>query len=221
VTLIDLIADSMAPGISTHKIYGVVIRIVTDNKDPDNLGRVKVSFPWLPGENKSYLARIAWPMAGANRGFFFLPEAQDEVLVVFEHGDVRFPYIIGAVHNGVDKPPRDNSDGKNNLRVIRSRSGHELVFNDDQEGRKEQVEIHTKAGHQILLDDSSGSEKIVIKDKNGSNSITIDSVQSSIEVTSQQKLSLKAQMIEIEADAMMTIKAGTIMTIQGSLVKIN
>jgi uncharacterized protein involved in type VI secretion and phage assembly len=116
------------------RVFGVVVGVVTNNQDPDKLGRVKVRFPWLSQDDESYWARIAVLMAGNNRGAWFLPEVDDEVLVAFEHGDVRMPYVLGALWNGVDAPPRDNSDGKNNQRVIRSRSGHELVFNDDSDG---------------------------------------------------------------------------------------
>ena len=203
------------------RVFGVVVGVVTNNQDPDKLGRVKVRFPWLSQDDESYWARIAVLMAGNNRGTWFLPEVDDEVLVAFEHGDVRMPYVLGALWNGVDAPPRDNSDGKNNQRVIRSRSGHELVFNDDSDGQKEQVSIVTKAGHSVVLDDSSGQENITIKDKTGSNTVVIDSVQNAITISAQMKISLKAQTIEIEADTMLTAKAGATLTVQGALVKIN
>jgi len=210
-------------GMRAHdgRVFGVVVGVVTNNQDPDKLGRVKVRFPWLSQDDESYWARIAVLMAGNDRGTWFLPEVDDEVLVAFEHGDVRMPYVLGALWNGVDTPPRDNSDGKNNERVIRSRSGHELVFNDDSDGGKEQVSITTKAGHTVVLDDTSGQENITIKDKTGSNSVVIDSVQNAITISAQMKISLKAQTIEIEADTMLTAKAGATLTIQGALVKIN
>ncbi|HKS27385.1 MAG TPA: phage baseplate assembly protein V [Pyrinomonadaceae bacterium] len=218
----------------TDKIFGVVVGIVTNIQDPEKLGRVKVRFPWLSEQDESNWARIAVLMAGKERGTFFLPEVEDEVLCAFELGDVRFPYVLGALWNGVDIPPRDNADGKNNERVIHSRSGHELIFND--EDGKEQVLIKTKAGHELLLDDTSGSEKIVIKDKTGSNSIQIDSAQNAIAFEGQTKISLKAQQVEIEAtsslkikgmqleiaaDAAATLKSSSVLTIQGSVVKIN
>ena len=87
------------------RIYGMVIGIVTNNQDPDKLGRVKVRFPWLSDEDESQWARMLTPMAGDNRGMYFIPEVDDEVLVAFEQGDMRFPYILGALWNGEDKPP--------------------------------------------------------------------------------------------------------------------
>jgi uncharacterized protein involved in type VI secretion and phage assembly len=145
----------------------------------------------------------------------------DEVLVAFGNGDINEPYIIGSLWNGVDLPPETNSDGKNNIRKIRSRSGHEIIFNDDDEQQQEKVEIHTKAGHQIVLDDSSGSEKIVIKDKSGSNYIEIDSNQNSMKIESSMQLNIKSQDISIEAGGRMTLKSSGTLEIKGSLVQIN
>ena len=201
------------------QVAGVAAGIVTNNRDAEGLGRVKVKFPWLSDSNESDWIRIATLMAGSTRGTFFIPEVGDEVLVAFEHGDINRPYVIGAVWNGVDKPPETNSDGQNDLRKIRSRSGHELIFNDNATSGK--VEIHTQGGHRIVLDDSLGGERIEIVDKTGSNSIVIDAVQSSITVSAAFQLDIKAATINIEADSMMTLKAGGVLTIQGSLVKIN
>ena len=161
------------------------------------------------------------PMAGKNRGSFFLPEVGDEVLVAFDRDDFHHPYVLGALWNGKDTPPETNSDGKNNIRKIKSRSGHEIVFNDDDQGKKEKVEIKTRAGHQVVLDDSAGGEKIEIKDKTGSNKVVIDSVKNDVTVESAMTLKLKAQKIDIEAGAAMQLKAGATLTVQGALVKIN
>jgi phage protein D len=201
--------------------HSVMVGVVTNNQDPEGQGRVKVKFPWLADQVESQWARVASPMAGKDRGIFFLPEVDDEVVIALEHGDMNHPYVLGALWNGVDKPPETNSDGKNNVRKITSRSGHEIIFGDDSTTKKEKIEIHTKAGHKILLDDSAGQEKIEIKDKTGNNAIKIDSVQNSIDISSQMKLNIKAQTIEIEAGATMTIKSNGPLTIQGAVVKIN
>lgn len=204
-----------------RRIAGVVIGIVTNNKDPDGMGRVKVKFPWREESDESHWARVATMMAGKERGAFFLPEVGDEVLVAFEHGDIHYPYVLGALWNGVDGPPETNADGKNNIRKIRSRSGHEIVFCDDAENGREKVEVHTAAGHSVLLDDTKGGERVEIVDKTGKNAIRIDSVQNSMIIESAMNLKIKGQMVEIEAGGMMTVKAGATMTIQGALVKIN
>lgn len=205
------------------RVYGVVIGVVTGNNDSEGLGRIKIKFPWRgeggEDEDESFWARIASPMAGNNRGMVFYPEVNDEVLVAFEQGDVNHPYIIGALWNSQDVPPETNSDGKNNTRKIKSRSGHEIILHD--EDMKEKVVIKTKGNHQIILDDSSGQEKIEIIDKTGSNKITFDSMQNSINIESAMQLKIKSQMVEIEAGAMMKIKAGGVMTIEGSIININ
>jgi uncharacterized protein involved in type VI secretion and phage assembly len=202
------------------KINGVVCGIVTNNKDDKKkLGRIKLKFPWLSDKNETDWVRIATIMAGPGQGSFFLPEKGDEVLVAFENGDINHPYVIGALWNEKAKPPETNQNGKNNIRKIRSRTGHELIFND--ETNKGNIVIQTKAGHQIILGDSSGKEKIEIKDKTGNNSILIDSANDSIAISSKTKVSIKAKSIEIEADGSMTIKAGGTLTIKGATVKIN
>lgn len=218
MSILDALANDSR---SENKTYGVAAGLVSNNQDPDGLGRVRLKFPWLSDDNESDWVRIATFMAGNQRGGYFLPEVGDEALVAFEHGDINRPYVIGFLWNGVDKPPEANSDGKNSIRKITSRSGHEIIFNDDAEQKQEKLEIHTKAGHKIVLDDSAGAEKIEIKDKSGSNSILFDSVQNSISVESAMQLKIKSQMIEIEAGTTMTIKAGATLTLQGALVKIN
>jgi uncharacterized protein involved in type VI secretion and phage assembly len=143
------------------------------------------------------------------------------VLVAFDHGDINHPYVIGALWNGVDTPPETNADGKNNIRTIKSRSGHEIIFDDNHEQNSEKIEIHTNAGHTILLDDSAGAEKIEIKDKTDNNKIIIDSVQNSINIESVMQLKIKANVVEIEGTTSLTLKSNAALTIQGLPVKIN
>ena len=221
MSLIDLLTDTEEERERTRKINGVAVGIVTDNQDPEGLCRIKVQFPWLSEESESDWVKVVSFMAGRERGAVFLPEVDDEVIVAFEHGDINYPYVIGALWNSEDSPPETNADGRNNIRKIRSRSGHEILFNDDNEGGQEKLEIRTNAGHKIVLDDTSGQEKIEIRDKTESNFIEIDSVQNSITIESAASLKIKAQTVEIEAGATMTIKAGATLTIEGALVKIN
>ena len=198
-------------------ITGVVIGIVSDNDDPEGLGRVKLRFPWRTVEDESRWARIAVPMAGPDSGTYFLPEEGDEVLVAFEDGDIHYPYVVGALWNGQDEPPADNADGNNDVRTIRSRSGHEIRMNDsDTEGR---VEITTNGGHSIVLDDEAGSETITIDD--GQNTIEFDSTQGTVTVSGGTKLSLDAPMLELNASGNLDIQAGGVLTLQGSLININ
>ncbi len=221
MNLVDALSNKDEELSRKKRINGAAIGVVTNNKDPEGLGRVKIKFPWLAEDSEGDWVRIVSFMAGKNRGGVFFPEVGDEVLVIFEQGDIDYPYVIGALWNDKDTPPETNQDGKNNIRKITSRSGHEIVFNDDDEKKKEKVEIHTKAGHKIILDDSAGQEKIEITDKTGSNKIAIDSVQNSINVESAMQLKIKANIVEIEGTSSLTLKSSAIVTIQGMPVKIN
>src|SRR6266536_1231299 len=82
---------------------GVAVAQVTDVRDPDDLGRVKLKFPWMSDTFVSDWARVLQPGAGPQRGGVVLPEVNDEVLVAFEHGDLRRPYVVGGLYNGVDQ----------------------------------------------------------------------------------------------------------------------
>ena len=85
-------------------INGVAIGLVTQNQDKEGLCRVQVSYPWHDKPLETYWARLAMPMAGSGRGLVLIPEIGDEVLVAFERGDLRFPYVVGALWNGKDRP---------------------------------------------------------------------------------------------------------------------
>lgn len=207
---------------SVQRISGVVIGVVTSNNDEENLGRVKVTYPWRDDKDESTWARVATMMAGSDRGSFFIPEVGDEVLVAFDHGDIHHPYIVGALWNGLERPPESIfPTGENNIRKIKTRSGHEIIFDDDKNGQKRKIEIHTQAGHKVLLDDSTGQEKIEIVDKSGSNSITIDSTQNAISIKSSMKLSIESTQVDMKASGMMNIEATGNLTIKGAMVMIN
>jgi uncharacterized protein involved in type VI secretion and phage assembly len=194
---------------------GVVVGIVTDNNDRDGLHRVKVRFPWLDDGEQSFWARVASPMAGGDRGLYFLPEVEDEVLVMFEHGDIRFPYIIGALWNGKDKPPVENSDGKNNVRVIKSRSGHVIKLNDEHD--KETVEIIDRSGNNSIMIDTAA------------NSITIRAHQDITLAAPNGTITISAQTIALNASGegtfttsgKMTVHAKDDLTVKGKTVNIN
>jgi phage protein D/phage baseplate assembly protein gpV len=182
-TLSHLLDSGDDHGQAQGLVQGVVTALVTNLNDPDDLGRVKVKYAWL-GEIESWWARLAAPMAGAQRGFLYLPEINDEVLIAFEHGDVHRPYIIGALWSSTDNPPKKNSEatagGKVNQRVLKTRAGH-LIILDDKQGQ-EQISVTSKSGHTVILDDKSGSESITIKDKTGNNQMVIDSTKNSMTI---------------------------------------
>ena len=131
-------------------IPGVVNGVVKSVDDPDQQGRVQVSFPFLGGQNDSTWAPVATLMSGGNRGSWFMPEVGDEVLVAFSQGDVEHPFIIGFLWNGQDKPPANDISTK--VRRLRTVSGHQIDF-DDISG-EEKIVITTKGGHKIVMDDT-------------------------------------------------------------------
>jgi uncharacterized protein involved in type VI secretion and phage assembly len=172
------------------RLHGVVSGVVTNNQDPENLGRVKVRFPWLSAGDESWWARPAVPMAGADAGTYFLPEVNDEVLVAFEHGDVRFPYVLGSLWHAGDEPPKNNAKGKR--RMLRSRSGLTITL-DDSDGA-EQIEISAgSSGPRIVI---SADGKIVIEADAGvsikasGGPLTLEGA--SVKIEAQTKLDLVA-----------------------------
>jgi uncharacterized protein involved in type VI secretion and phage assembly len=126
------------------QINGVVIGLVTNVQDPSQNGRIKVHFPWLDDQHETDWIRIATMMGGNGRGSFFMPEVNDEVLVAFDHGDVRFPYVVGFMWNGQDQTPTTDLQ----LRVIRSVNGHEIRLYDPpvQNGDQGYVRIQYSRG---------------------------------------------------------------------------
>jgi uncharacterized protein involved in type VI secretion and phage assembly len=198
---------------SENVMKGVAVAIVTQNSDPDQLGRVRIRFPWYEKPNESYWARIAVPMAGNQQGAYFVPEVNQEVLVAFEREDMRFPFVVGALWNGHEPPPTNNSDGKNDERLIRSRSGSQLLFNDGAQGL---VELKLHDGKKVAFDDDG----IRLEDGKG-NSVSIQSASGAIDIEAMGQLTIKAAAIKLEAAGPFELKAGATMTIRGTLVQIN
>lgn len=215
MTSMEFLASLLVPRSEVDRFYGVTVGIVTNNQDPDGLGRVKVKFPWLSEDEESFWARMLTPMAGNEIGVYFLPEVEDEVLVAFEQGQIDFPYILGSLWNGKEKPPESNDDGENNKRTIKSRSGHILRF-----------------------DDTDGEEKIEIIDKSGENKITISASENTIMISAKADITIESadgklilngkgveitstDALKIEASGDMDLKTDAQMNIKGSTVNIN
>ena len=195
----------------SSKIYGVITGIVTNNQDPDELGRVKIKIPRISGEDESNWARVISFMAGKDRGAFFLPEVDDEVLVAFECGNISMPYIIGSLWNGEDVTPETNSDGENNIRIIKSRSGHIIRF-DDTDG-EEKIEIVDKNENNMIIIDTKNEKISIISNKNIEISapdgiITMEAKD--IEITSSASTRIEASSVDLEASGNTNIKGATV-----------
>jgi uncharacterized protein involved in type VI secretion and phage assembly len=213
VSLLDTLGFDALEGEGDGRIFGVARGLVTDNRDPDGLGRVQVQLTWQ-AQGSGYWARTAAPMSGSDFGAWFLPEVGDEVLVGAEHGDPALLYVLGMLWNGKAKPPAANADGKNALRLIKSRSGHRLLF-DDTEGAPV-LELKLADGKRVTLD----KDGVAVDDAAG-NTILIKSGSSEITVTSAAKLTIKSAQVAIEADGTLEIKSGGTLTLKGALVQIN
>lgn len=184
--------------------YGVFPALVTDIKDPDGQGRVKISLPWAPDTGSAKYeawARMATMMGGNNRGSWFIPDVNDEVLVAFEAGNPRRPYVVGVLWNGSDKPPASmDGGGKNNKKVLRSRNGVQVTL-DDSDGQEKMI-LETPGGQKITLKDGPGA--VEIEDSSG-NSVKLET--SGITVTASAKVTINASQVEVST-GMVTVNAG-------------
>lgn len=196
-------------------IYEAVIGLVVDNKDEAGLARVKVKFPCFGDPDTSWWAPVVSLGAGEERGWFFLPEIDDEVVVMFEHGDIRRPVVLGAVWNGKDAPP-DSNGGGNERRVIVSREGSRITFDDD--------------GGKVILEDGGGAGTITISTEN---KITIESptgdicflapdgainvVAKEMKTEAKMNFNLDAKSgIKMASDGKVNLKASGILKVAGS-----
>lgn len=183
-------------------IYGLVVAQVTNNDDPDKLGRLKLKFPWLSDRYESDWARLIQLGAGPNSGAVFFPEVNDEVVVGFEFGDVRRPYVIGGVWNGKDKPRLGDGlfdNGKVKRRGFVSRRGHRFVFFDDDS--KSGIALMTSDGNVRLALNETGSE---------------------IHLVCAGKVTVEAEGdLNLTSKANVKIQGGGTVEIKGGLIKLN
>ncbi len=193
-TVLERVTESRVPHGLGGLWYGVFPALVIDNNDPDGQGRVKISLPWSPdsaGGSYQAWARLATMMGGNNRGSWFIPDVKDEVLIAFEAGNPRRPFVVGSLWNGKDKAP-NKMDKQNNKKVLRSRNGVKITL-DDSNG-KEQMQLETPGGQKITLKDGPGAIEII--DSNG-NSIKLEA--SGITIQAAAKVTIKASSVDVSA----------------------
>jgi uncharacterized protein involved in type VI secretion and phage assembly len=197
----DLVLEAQAE--ERKRLWGVYPAIVQSVTDPDQQGRVKVRLPWSPDPGAGYeaWARLTTLMAGNRRGTWFIPDVDDEVLVAFEAGDPRRPYVVGALWNGQDSPPETmDGAGQNNRKVIASRQDIRIIL-DDTDGQVS-VTIQTPGGQQVVLRDTPAS--IELKDSNGN---TVKMEGAGITLQTPARLSIQASTVEVSA-GMVKVDAG-------------
>lgn len=203
MSMIDLLEEQQR---NATRFTGIATAKVTNNKDPDGLGRVKLKYEWRNADEETDWVRLMTFMGGNETGAFFLPEVDDEVVVAFQNGDIDSPIVLGSLWSQNVVPPETNSDGENNLRLIKSRSEHKLIF-----------------------DDTDGSEKITIIDKED-NSIEIDTSNKTITITSMQnmnllaedgKITISAKEIEVKSSEKTSMEAGSDYEVKASSGKVS
>jgi phage protein D len=211
--------------------HTIVVGLVTNNQDPDELGRVRVSYPALGNDHEGWWARVAGPAAGGRRGILMMPQPGDEVLLGFEHDDEERPVVIGSVWSGEGKPQElVHQDGSFALR-----SDKQVVV-DAAEGisiTSDQKLTLTAAGDATLTtepggDGAPGNVNLTAKGKaaiKGATGVTVDSdADVAIEAKASLKLKSNAQLtiesggqVEIKA-GMLSIKANGVVQISGAQV---
>lgn len=182
-------ADGSAPG-----FFGVYPAIVTDLVDPDRLGRIEVRFPFLGTDGDRDVrawATLCSPYADADQGLAILPEVDSQVVVAFEAGNLRRPYIVGSAWNGQAALPHD-PEAANNIRLLRSRADSRIELDDTAGAPK--VTVSTASGHEVVLDD--GAQEITIRHATG---CVVRLTAQSVEVQANLSVSVTAPMVDVTA----------------------
>jgi phage protein D len=206
-SIVDLLGGA-ASRVSGFGERGLTIGIVTNNKDPDAIGRVRVKFPALSDQEESWWARIVTPGGGANAGLMMMPQIGDEVLVGFEHGDLRRPFVLGGLWGSKAKPPTAAETFLSQNKVIewglKTAAGATLAFRGGQQPADKHFKVALPDGTTQYL----GSDKIEVVAMN--KSIELKSGQASILITDTGDIQLKGNNIKIEATTGLTMKGLTI-----------
>lgn len=177
------------------RYFGLYPAIVTDLEDPSSLGRVQVKFPWLGSDGERDVrawATLVTPYADQGQGFQMLPEVDSQVVVGFEAGNLRRPYIVGSCWNGKESLP-EQPQAANDLRLIHSRSGSRLEFDDSSGAAK--VTLSMKSGHQLVLDD--GGSEITLRHANGAS--IVFRASGAIEINANSSVEVTAPVLNVHA----------------------
>jgi uncharacterized protein involved in type VI secretion and phage assembly len=197
-SIVDLLggaSERMAP----FGLHGLTVAIVTNNKDPDEVGRVKVKFPTLSGDVESAWARMVGVGASSGAGLMVVPELNDEVLVGFQDGDLRYPYVLGGLWSAKKPPPTKSTDFLHSSKVIQwgltSKAGHSMQFVDGASDDKSHFKL-------LLADKKTtfylGKDKVEIVANSGK-PIELKNGQASIVLAANGDITIKGANVTIEA----------------------
>ena len=212
-TLLDLVGSGSgtagAGATLTALNQGLMIGLVTNNKDPDGLGRVRVKFPAESSDEESAWARMATFASGNGQGATFMPQIDTEVVVMFEGGDRRRPIVLGSLWNGKDKPP---------LGTDKFLSGNKVV----------QWQMKTAGGQTLTFDETPGKENVSIVLPDGDTRLVLNkdkvelwSNSQNLEVKSGQASLLLANGKDVTLQGMnVTIKATQALKLEGLTVDV-
>jgi uncharacterized protein involved in type VI secretion and phage assembly len=214
---------------------GLVSAVVSDTRDPMNLGRVKLTLPWLSKDFTTTWARMVSAGGGATRGLWTIPEVGDEVLVGFADGDLDHPYVLGGLHNGKDEPPKleaptvDGTSGNIGVRALVSREHHRLELVDDPS--KKGILLSTGDGKLFLKMDASGQVlelKCSGQVKVSGMGVKIDAGQGNLElsgsqvkVTGQAGVEVSGATVKVAGQGSAELSASGAVTVRGGIVRIN
>lgn len=213
-----LVVENIGLRYVQERLPGAMIGIVTNTDDPEHWGRVKVKLPWMADNAESDWARVVGVGAGPEAGLFAIPDVDDEVLVVFEQGDIRRPFVIGGLWNGRDAPPPPVPGSGVERPLVRSwhsRTGHHITVYDTSDNK---IEIVTKGGHTVTLDDANSEIKVT-----SSGGLTLTFADNSSKITLEgNEIAVKANgSLKIESGANMDLQAGGQMNIKGAVINLN
>ena len=204
--------------------FGLHYAVVTQNKDPDNLGRVMVRFPWLDGgdTDQGHWCQLVAPMEGKKFGWYTLPDVDDVVVVAFIDGEMQHPVLLGGVWSKTDNSPEPNEDGKNNFRGYRSRTGARLILDDSD---KTKVVLADKTGKNMVgvgnfAKAGAGPNVCAVykPPMAGDTGVSVSTMEGTLEITCKDgTLKVDAQQhIKINAKTTIDVKAGKDIKMDGS-----
>ncbi len=175
-----------------ERLFGAVVGVVAQNYSEDMPGRLCVNIP-VRDESANQLkwAKMAMPYIGSGWGCFFLPEKEDQVILIFEDGNIDKPYVIGCIPKDTDKFLKKTADENNQIKQIKTRNGSRITFHDDtdREGAKDTITIST-AGDSHLISLDNEKKNITVKDKDENCLIEMATENGNIKINASEKLEL-------------------------------